>query len=449
MKKVYLFNTLTSQKEEFKPLIENEVSIYYCGPTVYNYPHLGNMRTVVVFDLLARLLTELGYNVKMVRNYTDIDDKIINAAIAEGKTEKEISDFYIKSYEDTESKLNCLPLYAKPRVSETMDHIISFIETMIKENVAYKEGDDVYFDVTKDSKYGELSKMKLENLDDGNRVAKNLNKHNAQDFVLWKLTSDNGIKFDAPFGRGRPGWHTECVVMVNDVFKKPIIDIHGGGFDLKFPHHENEMAQSECVNHTTLAKYWMHVGFLNVNGEKMSKSLGNDLKAKDVISMYSGDAVRLFFYSSHYRSPLNFTDDNLKEAVNKVKKYQETIYKLHNKFELENLDYYSHAFLDETFDSFIDSLCDDLNVNNALVSVEKIVKDINQLTRKRDLDVKLLSANYNTLIKCMNLLGITYQLHEVTLQEKELYLQYLNSKLEKDFETSDRLRKELIEKGLI
>lgn len=449
MKKVYLFNTLTSQKEEFKPLVENEVSIYYCGPTVYNYPHLGNMRTVVVFDLLARLLTELGYNVKMVRNYTDIDDKIINAAIAEGKTEKEISDFYIKSYEDTESKLNCLPLYAKPRVSETMDHIISFIETMIKENVAYKEGDDVYFDVTKDSKYGELSKMKLENLDDGNRVAKNLNKHNAQDFVLWKLTSDNGIKFDAPFGRGRPGWHTECVVMVNDVFKKPIIDIHGGGFDLKFPHHENEMAQSECVNHTTLANYWMHVGFLNVDGEKMSKSLGNDLKAKDVISMYSGDAVRLFFYSSHYRSPLNFTDDNLKEAVNKVKKYQETIYKLHNKFELENLDYYSHAFLDETFDSFIDSLCDDLNVNNALVSVEKIVKDINQLTRKRDLDVKLLSANYNTLIKCMNLLGITYQLHEVTLQEKELYLQYLNSKLEKDFETSDRLRKELIEKGLI
>ena len=178
MKKVYLFNTLTSQKEEFKPLVENEVSIYYCGPTVYNYPHLGNMRTVVVFDLLARLLTELGYNVKMVRNYTDIDDKIINAAIAEGKTEKEISDFYIASYEDTESKLNCLPLYAKPRVSETMDHIISFIDTMIKENVAYKEGDDVYFDVTKDSKYGELSKMKLENLDDGNRVAKNLNKHN-------------------------------------------------------------------------------------------------------------------------------------------------------------------------------------------------------------------------------------------------------------------------------
>ena len=271
-----LFNTLTNKKEEFKPLKEGEVSIYVCGPTVYNYVHIGNTRPMIVFDVLRRTFEYLGNKVTFVSNFTDVDDKIIKAAKQEGITEKELTDKYIKAYEDVRRGLNLeFPTYA-PRVTETMDQIISFIQKLVDKGYAYVVDGDVYFRVSKVKEYGELSGIKIEDLVAGasERVEDKGVKEETTDFALWKKT-DEGIQFDSPWSKGRPGWHTECVVMINDIFENGRIDIHGGGQDLKFPHHENEIAQSRALNGHPIADTWMHNQMININNEKMSKSLGN------------------------------------------------------------------------------------------------------------------------------------------------------------------------------
>ena len=267
-----LYNSYTLKTEEFVPIREGEVSMYVCGPTVYNHAHIGNARPIVVFDTLRRTFEALGYKVRYVSNFTDVDDKIINQALAEGVSEREIADRYIKAYNDVRGSLNIIPLDATPRVTETMDEIIEFIDRLVKSGNAYEVDGDVYFSVESDPKYGELSHQKLEDLNAGARIEANDQKRNPMDFALWKKT-DKGIKWDSPWGEGRPGWHTECVVMIGKEFNSGLIDIHGGGKDLKFPHHENEMAQSECCNHHHLANYWIHNGMLETKGGKMSKSL--------------------------------------------------------------------------------------------------------------------------------------------------------------------------------
>lgn len=288
-KKIKIFDTAAGKVVDLVVQKKDEFSMYYCGPTVYNYVHLGNMRPVVVFDVFSRLLKEVGYSIKVVSNYTDIDDKIINEALKEGKTEKELTDFYIKAYEDCLDKLNLMPLFDHPRVSNWMTRIGDFIKVLMNKGFAYQVGGDVYFRVGNVADYGSLSKTVLENNQAGSRIDVNANKENPGDFALWKVTDDQGIKFDSPFGKGRPGWHTECVVMIKSVFNQPMVDVHGGGFDLKFPHHENERAQSIAYDGTPLAKYWMHVGFLTAaGGVKMSKSLGNVVLAKDFLAKYSG-----------------------------------------------------------------------------------------------------------------------------------------------------------------
>lgn len=446
---VKLFDSRSGEKKVFKPIKENEVSMYYCGPTVYNYPHVGNMRTVVVFDVLSRFFKEIGYNVKCVRNYTDIDDKIIAKAEKENKTEIEVSSFYIDSYNKTCHDLNIMDLYKTPKVSDYMDQIIDFIDQLIKKGYAYKSGDDVFLSVNLDSEYGTLSKMKLNELDNGSRVSKNTNKKNESDFVLWKKTDDNGIKFDANFGKGRPGWHTECVVMINSIFKNHLIDIHGGGFDLKFPHHENELAQSKLLYNSDLANYWMHVGFINVNNEKMSKSLGNDLSAKDIIAKYSGNALRMFFINSHYRAPLNYTDENMEQAVIKVNKYLDLVNKLNFRFQLNNLKIKTDLIEKELYDSFLNYLSDDLNISNALTVLDELVKKINQSIRSNNVNAELESSLYNTLIKFIDILGFQYQIKKINKADIALYQKYINAKNNKDFALSDTLRKELVEKGII
>ena len=317
-----LFNSMSQKIEEFKPITEGQVSMYVCGPTVYNYPHIGNARPIVVFDTLKRTFMALGYKVKMVSNYTDVDDKIIKVAKECGISEKEVTEKFIKAYNDDRLALHAMMPDAAPKVTETMDAIIAFIDLLVKKEHAYVVDGDVYFRVSSVENYGKLSNQQIDDLMVGARIDENSKKENPLDFTLWKRTEE-GIKWESPWSVGRPGWHTECVVMINKEFDgNHLIDIHGGGMDLKFPHHENEIAQSRAAYETGIANYWIHNGMVNIDGEKMSKSLGNVIWAKDMIEKIGGDTLRWLFLSSHYRSPLNINEEAIetaKKELNKVK----------------------------------------------------------------------------------------------------------------------------------
>ncbi len=447
MRTIKLYDTYQGKLREFVPIDEKEVDIYYCGPTVYNYVHLGNFRPTVTFDLLTRFLRECGYDVKCVSNYTDIDDKIIKQAKIENKTEKELSEFYIKAYEDCLERLNILPLYCHPKASEYIDMMASFIKDLEDSDCAYQGGDDIYFSVESDKKYGSLSKQNISDLVSGARIEVNTKKKNPLDFALWKLTDDDGIKFDTVIGRGRPGWHTECVVMVNNVFHKPLIDIHGGGFDLKFPHHENEIAQSEAHNHTQLANYWMHVGFLLTDGVKMSKSLGNSILAKDVLDRHSGNAIRLFFLTTHYRAPVNYTEENLNSMDKLANKYETCLKKLSCKLQLNHAP--EGNIISADYEDFMNALANDLNVANALSVIDKEVKMINSEMMKKELNLTLLANLYKTIGKLFSVLGLKIEIKEITPEDIELVKSYNEARNNKDFAKSDELRPLLMEKGLL
>ncbi len=446
-RKISLFDTYEGKVREFVPLSEKEVDIYYCGPTVYNYVHLGNFRPTVTFDLLTRVLTECGYQVKCVSNYTDIDDKIIKEAKKENKSEKDLSQFYIKAYEDCLNKLNILPLYDHPKASEYINKMASFIHQLENNGSAYQSGEDIYFRVNTVPSYGSLSKQKISDLVSGSRIDVSDKKENPLDFALWKLTDDDGIKFDTEIGTGRPGWHTECVVMVNSVFHKPLIDIHGGGFDLKFPHHENEIAQSEALNHTRLANYWMHVGFLLTNGVKMSKSLGNSILAKDVLTRHSGNAIRLFFQTTHYRAPVNYTEENLNAFDKLNNRYSSSLRKAFNLLSLHHIG--NGVILTDKYDSFMDALSDDLNVANAMTVYDSLIKEVNTLMMKKDADLSHLADCYATLMKFTSILGLSYEFTPLSEEDISLLNEYNKAREEKNFAKSDELRPLLMEKGLL
>lgn len=443
-----LFNSLTNQKEEFVPIKEGEVSIYVCGPTVYNYVHIGNTRPMIVFDVLRRTFEYLGYKVTFVSNFTDVDDKIIKAAKEEGITEKELTDKYIKAYEDVRRGLNLLfPTYA-PRVTETMQPIIDFIADLVKQGYAYEVDGDVYFRVTKIKEYGMLSGIKIEDLIAGasERVDDNDKKESPTDFALWKKT-DEGIQFDSPWSKGRPGWHTECVVMINDIFENGRIDIHGGGQDLKFPHHENEIAQSMACHHHPIAHIWMHNQMININNQKMSKSLGNVLWAKDLLEQLGCNVYKWLMLSTHYRNPLNFTDEvltNVKKEVEKVENIlkQASLYlQVHHCLE--------QSYCKESVDEMVAALSDDLNTSLALTQILGQVKVLNQLMRVKDKDNHQISEGYQTLIHMLDTMGFVYQTKQLSDEDIALYQQWQKEKSEKNFEKADLLRKELQDKGII
>ena len=449
MKTMKIFNTYTNSKEEFKPINSKEVSIYYCGPTVYNYVHLGNFRPPIIFDILNRTLKEIGYNPKIVSNYTDIDDKIINQAKIEKKSEKQLSEFYIKSYEECLNALNILPIYSHPKASEYIEHMVEAISKLIDTGYAYKIDTDIYFRESKIKDYGKLSKQNLDDLNAGSRIDVSSKKENPFDFVLWKYTSDDGIKFDTKIGLGRPGWHTECVVMVNNVFKQKVIDIHGGGFDLKFPHHENEIAQSIALNNTTLANYWMHVGFLLTNGEKMSKSLNNSTLAIDVLKNHTPNGIRLFFASTHYRSPINYTEEILSSFDKITSRYYQSLKRINNLFQVNNIKLNSKNIITEDYNDAINYLCDDLNTSNVITILDKELKEINQLNNSKEKDYKRLEQLFNTFIKLSNLIGLSFDIKKLTSDEIKLYKDYLSAYENKDYATSDKLRNQLIEKDIL
>lgn len=443
-----LFNTLTNKKEEFKPLRDGEVSIYVCGPTVYNYVHIGNTRPMIVFDVLRRTFEYLGYKVTFVSNFTDVDDKIIKAAKQEGISEKELTDKYIKAYEDVRRDLNLLfPTYA-PRVTNTMEAIISFIDDLVKTGYAYEVDGDVYFRVSKIEEYGQLSGIKIEDLVAGasERVDENNKKEESTDFALWKKT-DEGIRFDSPWSKGRPGWHTECVVMINDIFEDGKIDIHGGGQDLKFPHHENEIAQSMACHHHPIAHTWMHNQMINIDNQKMSKSLGNVIWAKDMINDLGCNVYKWFMLSSHYRNPLNLTDAVLNNVKKEVAKVDNVVKTVSLYLQVSGLD--GNEYCKETVDVMVNALEDDLNTSLALTQILNQVKVLNQLMRVKEKDDESILMNYNTLMKMVTVMGFVYQPHQLSLDELELYKKWLEAKEVKNFDIADKLRNELISKGIL
>lgn len=445
-----LFNTLTNKKEEFKPIEEGKVSIYICGPTVYNHAHIGNTRPMIVFDVLRRTFEYLGNDVTFVSNYTDVDDKIIKAAKAEGITEKELTDKYIKAYEDVRAGLNIEDPTYKPRVTETMPEIIDFIQALIDKGYAYEVDGDVYFRVTKVKEYGMLSGIKVEDLiagaSDRTLSVDDKKKESITDFALWKKTNE-GIQFDTPWSKGRPGWHTECVVMINKLFKDGKIDIHGGGQDLKFPHHENEIAQSMAYNGHPIANYWMHNQMINIDGEKMSKSLGNVLWAKDLIVEFGCNVFKWLMLSTHYRNPLNMTDDVIAGVRKEVSKVENATKNASLYLQVNHVP--AHDYKKETVDAMVNALEDDLNTSLALTQVLDQVKVLNQVMRVREKDNDVIATEYATLVKMGDVLGFLFEGTKLSEEDIALYEQWNAYKKEKNFDEADRVRKELTERGIL
>ena len=442
-----LFNSMTQSIEEFKPLHEGEVRMYVCGPTVYNYPHIGNVRPIVVFDTLKRTLQAIGYNVKMVSNYTDVDDKIIKVAKEAGVSEKEITEKFIKAYNEDRLSLHAMMPDAAPKVTETMDAIIAFINLLVEKGNAYVVDGDVYFRVNSVDDYGKLSNQQIEDLMVGARIDENSKKENPLDFTLWKRTEE-GIRWQSPWSLGRPGWHTECVVMINDVFKEPIIDIHGGGMDLKFPHHENEIAQSKAAYGTAIAKYWIHNGMVNIDGEKMSKSLGNVIWAKDMIASIGGNVLRWLMLSTHYRSPLNINEDGIETARKELSKVMQPLKQAYVKLSLA--DYVIGEDHDEVLVApFLEAMEDDLNTPNAFAALFEAVKVFNQTLRQREIDYAKLSKQCVSIEKMLDILGIESQRLVLSDEDKVLHGKWRAAVKEKDFEQADMYRAKLMERGIL
>lgn len=442
-----IFNSMNQKVEEFKPLHEGEVAMYVCGPTVYNYPHIGNTRPIVVFDTLKRTFQAIGYNVKMVSNYTDVDDKIIKVAKECGVSEKEITEKFIDAYNQDRLSLHAMMPDAAPRVTDTMDAIIAFIDLLVKKEHAYVMDGDVYFRVASAEKYGNLSNQQIDDLLVGARIDENSKKENPLDFTLWKRTED-GIKWESPWSVGRPGWHTECVVMINQEFQNNLIDIHGGGMDLKFPHHENEIAQSRAAYDTPIANYWMHNGMVNIDGEKMSKSLGNVIWAKDMIAQIGGNILRWVMLSAQYRSPLNINEEAIETAKTELNKVQTSLKQAYVKLGLAEQAISEHV--DETlFSPFIEAMQEDLNTPNGFAALYEAVKVLNQTIRQRDVNLESVAMQVAAIEKMLQVLGIEIPRLVLDEEDKELHRNWKAAVKEKNFDQADIYRAQLMDRGIL
>ena len=443
---IRLYNTKTLQIEEFKPIHEGHVDMYVCGPTVYNYAHIGNARPMIVFDVLKRLFEAEGYSVTYVSNFTDVDDKIIKKAAEENTTEAVIAQRYIDAYQEVRTLLNTELPDITPRVTETMDKIIEFIDKLVNTGHAYEANGDVYFSVESVPTYGEISHQHLDQLEAGARIETNDQKKNPYDFALWKKT-DMGIKWNSPWGEGRPGWHTECVVMINDNIGD-CIDIHGGGMDLKFPHHENEAAQQEAMHGNTLANYWVHNAMVNIDGQKMSKSLGNTMWAKDVVLSLGTNLTRWLVSSVHYRKELNFSDETIETARKELDKVLTPLKQAYIKSALANY-VMGDDYDKESYRAFLDCLDDDMNTPNAYAVIFETVKKLNQTLRQREIDFAQVALYRNAVEKMLNVLGIVVDKPVIGEAEKEVFAKWNQAKADKDFDSADKYRYELVEKGLL
>lgn len=438
-----IYNSLSDKLEEFKPIHEGKVNMYVCGPTVYNYIHIGNARPVIFYDMLKRYLTFLGYDVTYASNITDVDDKIIKKAIEENKTEHEIASFYENAFFEAVKKVGSNKPDIIPHATDYIEEMINFIQKLIDAGYAYESNGDVYFRVSKIADYGCLSNQVSEDLNQGARISINDNKENPLDFALWKKT-DEGIKWNSPFGMGRPGWHTECVVMNHKLFNGEI-DIHGGGMDLKFPHHENEIAQCEALYHHHLAKYWIHVGRLDLQGAKMSKSLGNCLYVKDLNSTKDGMILRCLILFAPYRSIISYSEA-LKEQYEKEYEKWQRAYK-QALYELQFNNVIEDAIDEKYINEFKEFMNQDFNVQNVLTVINNIIKEMN--TSLRTKKYTQLAIVKNTLKTILDVLGISLFVEPMTDEQLNVYKAWQEARANKDFAKADIYRLKLSEWNIL
>ncbi|MDN5042873.1 cysteine--tRNA ligase [Aliarcobacter butzleri] len=448
MNTLHIFDSVKKEKVEFKPIQEGKVKIYVCGPTVYDDSHLGHARSAIAFDLLHRVLKANDYEVTMTKNFTDIDDKIIKKMYETKKTLEDITNQYINAYKADMKALNILDNTIEPKATENLEVMKEMISNLISKDIAYKTSDSVYFDTSKDNLYGTLS-HKSNDENSQARVEENQEKRNSADFALWKFEKANDVSFDAPFGKGRPGWHIECSAMIEKhlAYKDSQyqIDIHAGGADLLFPHHENEAAQTRCSSGQNLAKYWMHNGFVNINGEKMSKSLGNSFFLKDVLKSYSGEVIRFYLMSTHYRADLSFNEEDLIAS----KKRLDKIYRLKKRvYGVEDLS------VNKKFkEDILNALNDDINTSIALSVIDEMINSANDKLDSNPKDKNLkkeLISNINFIEEVLGIGGndayayFQFGIDESTKEKiEDLILKRNEAKKAKDFQTADKLRDEL------
>lgn len=448
MEKIHFFDSLKKQKVLFEPICDNEVKIYVCGPTVYDDSHLGHAKSAVTFDLLHRVLKSNGYSVNMTKNFTDIDDKIIKKMHNTNQSLETITHFYINEYKNDMKTLNNLENTHEPKATDNIEAMIEMINDLMQKDIAYKISDGIYFDTSKDKEYGSLSKR----ASDENSLARvkiNEEKRNQSDFALWKFAKEVDVSYDAPFGLGRPGWHIECSAMIKKhlAYKDEAyqIDIHGGGADLLFPHHENEAAQTRCSSNTSLAKYWMHNGFITVNGEKMSKSLGNSFFLKDILKSYSGEVIRFYLFTSHYRADFNFSEEDLlssKKRLDKIYRLKKRVYGMQS------------SKVNKTFkDDMLNALNDDLNTSKALAVIDELLTVSNDKLDANPKDKNLkkeLQANFEFISEILGFAHndaysyFQFGINKETLLKIETLIEKRSeAKKEKNFELSDQIRDEL------
>lgn len=454
---MYLYNTLTRKKEKFVSIHDNTVKIYTCGPTVYNYIHIGNARPLCVFDVLRRYLEEKGYKVRFIQNFTDIDDKIINRATKENSDYFNISEKYIEEYKIDANGLNVREATVHPRATENIEGIIEMISTLINKGFAYyTDNGDVYFKMKSFKDYGKLSKQSIDELKSGARVEVENEKRDVLDFALWKAIKPNEPYWESPWGKGRPGWHIECSAMAAKYLGETI-DIHCGGQDLIFPHHENEIAQSECCNGAKFANYWLHNGYINVDNKKMSKSLGNFFTVRDVAKLYGYEPIRYLMISSHYRSPINYSEDIIKQcklSLDRLYNFKENL-----EFLIGNLndncvsdDSKIENELNKSKNKFYEAMDDDLNTADALAVIFELVRYVNtNVQNGQKISSAVLKKTLNLFNELTNVLGILYN------KSDKIDDSYINELIElrnkarknKDWAEADRIRDVLRSKNVV
>ena len=449
-----IYNTMTRQKEEFKPVCEREARIYSCGPTVYNYFHIGNARPFTLFDVLRRYLAWRGYKVTFVQNFTDIDDKVIRAANAQGITIEELTDHFIGEYEKDAAALNITPPDIAPRATHHIGEIVELIETLVAKGLAYESGDGVYFDTEAFEPYGKLSGQKLDDREAGVRIQVDENKKNPMDFALWKKQKPDEPAWPSPWGDGRPGWHIECSAMSMKYLGESF-DIHCGGVDLVFPHHENEIAQSEGATGKPFANYWMHNGFINIDNRKMSKSKGNFFTVRDIAEKFDLEAVRLFLMSAHYRSPINFSAELIEQAATGLQR----IYTARDAWKawVETTEgamtaeeaAWAGKELAAIKEQFIAAMDDDMNTAAAIGVLYDLVREGNILLTKEP-SCAAMRAAYDLLAELCGVLGLLYRKEEAMDGEVEaLAQQRFDARKAKNWAEADRLRGEIGERGYV
>ncbi len=452
-----LYNTLTRKKEEFVPLEENKVKMYVCGPTVYDYIHIGNARPYVIFDTIRRYMEYKGYEVNYVQNFTDVDDKIIKRANEEGVSAKEIADRYVEEALKDAKGLNVEPATKNPRVTEEMDHIIEMIQTLIDKGYAYEVNGTVYYDTKSFKDYGKLSGKNIDDLEAGARIEVDKVKKSPMDFVLWKPFKPGEPIWDSPWGGGRPGWHIECSVMAKR-YLGDTIDIHAGGEDLIFPHHENEIAQSEAANGKQFSKYWLHNGFINVDNEKMSKSKGNFFTLRDIAKEIPYDVIRFFILNGHYRSPINFSKDLMEAAGNgldRIKNCVKDVNFIKQNGKDGSITADEQKLLDETVkfkNQFEESMDDDFNTADAVSAIFEFVKFANVNVNSNSTK-EFAGAILEKIIELCNILGIEplqeEQVDDDAEKIEELIAKRQAARKEKNWAEADKIRDELTAMGIV